>query len=475
MVRAMDEKLDAKTHFYTGGDERNIAKEKPPIPPGVPAILGGMFKVEPVALPPESWYPGLRAFLRREELAKREQAVANAEAALAKGATPQAVAQLGEARSDLDALRVRITADDIAYLGVKGDAKAAAKAAGLAEARHRVDVAVLELAQKEATLAATKNAANEKAVADAKAKLDAATTALKNPPTTYTPLSPIYPKTSTGRRAALAKWITSRDNPLTARVAVNHIWNWHFGRPLVETTNNFGRSGKSPTHPELLDWLAIEFMNNGWKTKPLHRLIVTSRAYRLSSGGRDQESGDRSQDQDNLFLWKFPTNRMEAEVVRDSMLHLAGELDPAMGGVEIAQDQAMASRRRSIYLAHHGETRAQFLDLFDAANPCDAYKRTTSVLPQQALAMSNSELAIRLSRALTKKLTANDDAGFVTAAFEQVLSRPPRPTERAASMAFLEQQRKLFEVELKGMDPAMRSRENLVQALFNHTDFVTVR
>jgi hypothetical protein len=469
MVRAMDEKLDAKTSFYTGGDERNVTKDKPPIPPGVPAALGGIFKVEAVTLPPESWYPGLRDYVRREEIAKREQAVANAEAALAKGATPQAAAQLATARSDLDALRVRMAADDIAYLGKKGDAKAAAQAAGLAEARHKLDLAVLELTQKEAALASTKNAAIEKAVVDAKSKVDAASAVLKNPPSTYTPLSHIYAKTSTGRRTALANWLTSRDNPLTARVAVNHIWNWHFGKPLVETTMNFGRSGKSPTHPELLDWLAIEFMNNGWHAKPLHKLIVTSRAYRMKS------TGDIESDRDNVYLTRFPTNRMEAEVVRDSLLHLAGELDPAMGGVEIPQEQAMTSKRRSIYLAHHGETRAQFLDLFDAANPCDAYRRTISVLPQQALALSNSDLSLQLSRTLAKKLPAGSDELFVTAAFEHLLSRPPRQAERMASLTFLEQQRKLFEAELKGSDPTLRARENLVQALFNHTDFVTVR
>src|SRR5205823_8204358 len=98
--------------------------------------------------------------------------------------------------------------------------------------------------------------------------------------TTYTPLGPVYPTVSSGRRLALARWIASPDNPLTARVAVNHVWNWHFGRPLVETTADFGRNGKPPSHPELLDWLATELMANGWRTKPLHRLIVTSQAYR---------------------------------------------------------------------------------------------------------------------------------------------------------------------------------------------------
>jgi Protein of unknown function (DUF1553) len=258
---------------------------------------------------------------------------------------------------------------------------------------------------------------------------------------------------------------------------VNHLWAGHFGRPLVETTNNFGRSGKPPTHPELLDWLASELVAQGWKTKPLHRLIVTSRAYRMSSRGAD--SPNLKADADNVFLWRFPTNRLEAEAVRDTLLAVAGELDAAAGGPEIAQDQAQASRRRSLYLAHHGEARAEFLDIFDAANPCDAYRRTTSVLPQQALALTNSDLSQRLSRVLAGKLTATAkaDEAFVRAAFEQVLSRPPREAEATAAAKFLAKQRELFatNTELKIADPAQRARENLVLALFNHTDFVTLR
>jgi hypothetical protein len=253
-------------------------------------------------------------------------------------------------------------------------------------------------------------------------------------------------------------------------VAVNHLWGWHFGRPLVETTNNFGRSGKPPTHPELLDWLAVEFMENGWKTKPLHRLIVTSRAYRM------QSNGNSAADPDNVYLWRFPTTRIEAEVVRDSLLHVAGELNPALGGPEIAQDQAEIARRRSIYLAHHGETRAQFLDLFDAANPCDAYRRTASVLPQQALALSNSDLSLRMARLVERRLTAAmSNEQFVAVAFETVLGRPPRDAEFEASLAFLDRQVKLFQAELAKVDPETRARANLIHALFNHTDFVTVR
>jgi hypothetical protein len=174
--------------------------------------------------------------------------------------------------------------------------------------------------------------------------------------------------------------------------------------------------------------------------------------------------------------------------VRDSLLVVASELDTTRGGPEIPQDQGLTSRRRSLYFSHHGEARMEFLDLFDAANPCDAYRRTASVLPQQALALSNSQLALRLSRVLAGKLSAaKSDADFVTAAFEQVLSRPPREAEAAASLAFFARQRELFEShapELKAAatqpggpsaDPAARARENLVLALFNHTDFVSVR
>ena len=141
-------------------------------------------------------------------------------------------------------------------------------------------------------------------------------------------------------------------------------------------------------------------------------------------------------DADNVYLWRFPTNRLEAEVVRDSLLAVAGELDPTAGGPEIAAGQGLISRRRSLYFAHHGEARMAFLDIFDAANPCDAYRRTASVLPQQALALTNSELACGMSRVAGGEAvgaTKSDDA-FVRAAFEQVLSRPPREAEWPASL-----------------------------------------
>jgi hypothetical protein len=496
MVRVVDEKLDAKTQFYTRGDERNVEKDREPVPPGVPAFLGGgKFEVKPVALPPTAWYPGLKPFVRAEERAKRVQSVKSAEAALARAKaaarpTPTAVGALGgvtsgvhvirinavrvaearltSARSDLASLDARIAADDVIHLGKPGDAKAVKAAAAVAEWQYRYDSAVAALMQADAV---------GKPTGPTRKALNTAWKEAARPILDYSPLTPTYPKTSTGRRTALANWIADRDNPLTARVAVNHILGWHFGRPLVETTNNLGRSGAKPSHPELLDWLAVEFMEKGWRQKPLHRLIVTSRAYRMSS------RSPSSNDPDNVWLARFPTLRIEAEVVRDSLLSVAGVLDRTAGGPEIPQDQGLKSNRRSLYFSHHGETRMEFLDLFDAANPCDAYIRTATVLPQQALALANSELTLRLSRTLATKLTGTDTE-FVRAAFEQVLSRPPRDAELTAALDFLKRQAALFEVnkaELKpakdgpSADPKQRVRENLVHALFNHTDFVTVR
>lgn len=499
LIRVMDEKLDAATYLYTGGDERNQVKDRPPITPGVPAALGGdRLKIDPVALPPEAYYPGLHPQAQQEELAKRRAAISGARTALAKSpADASAKASVMAAEADLHSLEARVAADNARYGRGPGDPDELAHTACRAERLAALATAEAKFAQAEiATDMARKQPAKSATPAEAelvaaRRALDAAREALRKDGSTYTPLGPVYPKTSSGRRTALARWIASNDNPLTARVAVNHLWAWHFGRPLVETTNNFGRNGKRPTHPALLDWLAVELMESGWRMKHLHRLIVTSDAYCRASLVGAQSSIQQKVDPDNIYLAHFPTLRMEAEVVRDSMLQAAGELDLAVGGPEIPHEQGLTSRRRSLYFAHHGESKMEFLELFDAANPCDAYSRTTSVLPQQALALSNCELELHQGRTLAAKLSqtagsSNED--FIRSAFEQVLGRGATQAEMAASLAFLERQIGLFVSQRTSVlasslpgnggpstNPEQRARENLVHALFNHNDFVTMR
>ncbi|MBO50374.1 MAG: colicin uptake protein [Planctomycetaceae bacterium] len=540
MVRICDEKLDAQTFVYSKGESRNIIPGRPPISPGGPGFLGGAeWKVEAVQLPPRAWYPGLKDFVRQEarqgvqkELAEKRgvlafarRLVAEAQAGLiSDNGSESARRKLEQARLTLvvdeanmqaavlkvSAVEARIHADDVRYLGHDGDADQVARQAVRIEHEARVAMARVESARARRAVVAARLALSGKPT---DAKLKAAMTAVEKTAATtaaavtaaekarekaiasgasnYTLFSHQYARTSTGRRTALARWIASRDNPLTARVAVNHIWGRHFGRAIVASTENFGNNGDRPTHPGLLDWLAVEFMERGWRMKPIHRLIVTSRTYRTTSRTGSTDHPNFARDPDNISLWRFSPSRMEAEVVRDSVLRISGSLDGRIGGREIPQNRGLTTPRRSVYFDHHGEGRMSFLDLFDAADPCDCYLRTQSVRPQQALAMVNSELSLRQGRLLAGRLavTPMDDPAFVDAAFRQVLARRPSSAEREASLEFLERQADVFSgakpselaVDPKQVpvppatDHGQRARESLVQALFSHTDFLTIR
>lgn len=382
----------------------------------------------------------------------------------------------------------------------------------IAQAGKQSDQASIDAASKSLQVAQEQRVTAENA-------LNSAKIAMSGEPGEYTPLSPKYPQITSGRRAVLAQWIASRDNPLTARVAVNHIWLRHFGQALVDTTHDFGRNGSRPTHPELLDWLACELMDSGWSMKHMHRLIVTSRTYQQASivprsSGQlaEQFALASAADRDNKAYWRFPAARMQSEVVRDSLLAVAGELDETMGGHEIDHKLGMTSHRRSLYFSFHGEERMEFLELFDAANACDCYRRTSSVQPQQALALTNSELTKSLSRQLARRLwtrvtaaavatpaiqssseaaateneitpaadpgSRDETAGsFVQLAFLQVLNREPSEQELRASLSFLEKQAERLTLAdgTATIDHAERSRENLVHALMNHNDFITIR
>jgi hypothetical protein len=332
--------------------------------------------------------------------------------------------------------------------------------------------------------------ARERMVAAARRDLELAQSALNQATDGYTPLGKMYPKTTSGRRLALARWIASRENPLTARVAVNHIWLRHFGKALVPTVANFGRNGRPPTHPELLDWLACELMDRGWSMKTLHRLIVTSNTYRMQSAVTDPKHPNVALDGENRYLWHMNPRRMEAEVVRDSTMHVAGELDLTLGGPEIDEAMGEISRRRSFYFKSTPDAQMLFLKLFDAPDPRDCYERTDSVVPQQALALSNSKLSRTMARLLARRLgLTGPTAEFVDAAFETVLGRLPSPVEKKESEGFLAQQAELFQDPSKltafktgtasevppSNDPDARARENLVHVLLNHNEFVVIR
>lgn len=271
-----------------------------------------------------------------------------------------------------------------------------------------------------------------------------------------------YPATSTGRRTALARWITHKDNPLTARVIVNHVWNRHFGQPLVPTVFDYGRKGTPPTHPELLDTLAVELMDHGWDLRHLHRLIVTSRAFQLDSS--TLQPAEQQKDPENRSLWRYPSRRLEAQVVRDALLALSNRLDSTRGGPSIPVSDE-SSRRRSLYFVHSHNDHNRFLAQFDDASVQECYRRSESIVPQQSLALIHGKLASEASETVRKMLDSTGTMPrdvFIRNAFKILLARAPTPAELD-----------LCAGELAPDTPGVRA--GLVLALINHHDFITVR
>lgn len=285
-----------------------------------------------------------------------------------------------------------------------------------------------------------------------------------------------FPKTSSGRRKALAEWVTHPQNPLTSRVAVNHIWGRHFGFYLVSTPFDFGRAGAPPTHPDLLDWLACEFASHGWSMKHIHRLIVTSSVYRMTSSVKDR-APELEQDPDNAKIWRRLPVRLEAEAIRDSIISLSGEMDGSIGGPSVPANAQAASKRRSLYFFHSNNDRNLFLTTFDGAMVKECYRREQSIVPQQALAMINSALATHASRTITHLISqkletrgTNDDANFVETAFQYITGmRASAAESQACQKAFSEWKAASSEPGTGGF------RERLVWVLLNHNDFITVR
>jgi len=410
--------------------------------------------------------------------------------------------ELAWAQANLPALEARIAADDAKFRPSPDvNAETLAEKARKTERQAHLLKAEANLIRAQQKLSAALSGPvpvdekgdkdREKKIAAARRDVDAAQKALDLSTKSYTHLGRIYPDHSSGRRTALARWIVSRENPLTARVAVNHLWLRHFGKALVPTVDNFGLSGSAPSHPQLLDWLALEFMEKNWSMKAMHRLMATSSTYRMQSSTTNAKHQNLGIDSDNRYLWRMNSRRMEAEAVRDSVLYLAGQLNTTIGGPD---EEDISSYRRGMYFKQTPYSQIEFLKLFDAANPAECYQRAESIVPQQALALSNSTLSLTMARKLARTLWPRAEGSpgpsvFVTTAFETVLGRPPLAKESAKIAEFLRQQTDLlrnagkltsFGVSSPGetppaSDPEMRARENLIHVLFNHNEFVTVR
>lgn len=250
------------------------------------------------------------------------------------------------------------------------------------------------------------------------------------------------------RRAALAQWLTRADNPLTWRSIVNRVWQYHFGRGLVETPNDFGRMGAQPTHPELLDWLAVEFRDGGQSLKQLHKLIVSSATYRQTSAS--QAAFERL-DSNNRYLWRASRRKLEAEAVRDAVLWVAGKLDTRMGGpsfkdfviekpehsphyeYHLHDPEDPKSHRRSIYRFIVRSQQQPFMTTLDCADPSmQVGRRNESLSPLQALALLNNSLMLTMSKHFAARLESQGGGlpTQVRTAYYEAIGRPPSASEQ---------------------------------------------
>jgi hypothetical protein len=306
------------------------------------------------------------------------------------------------------------------------------------------------------------------------------------------------------RRLAFARWLTRPDTPagaLVARVLVNRVWLHHFGRGIVPSAGNFGRTGAAPTHRELLDWLAGEFIRSGWSIKALHRQIMTSTVYRQAShrSEAEQPGAVRAEaiDPDNVLLWRMPLRRLDAEMVRDAILTASGALDPAAGGPSVPTEarpdglvvvdekqlpRPTAKWRRSVYLFARRNYHLTLLNVFDAPLMTgNCTQRTQSVVPLQALTLMNNafvwEQAELMARRVARELPDAPAARQVELAFRLTLARRPTPDQTAACVALLaEQTAWLAKADPRGTraQAAHQALANLCRMLFNTNEFLYI-
>ena len=305
--------------------------------------------------------------------------------------------------------------------------------------------------------------------------------------------SPNLVGATTGYRLSLAEWLTNPDHPLTARVIVNRIWQHHFGTGIVATADNFGREGTPPSHPALLDWLAVDFVRHGWRTKRLHKLIMLSAAYQQSSRRADNplRSLAESKDPENRLLWRMPLRRLDAEALRDSILAVAGRLNRSLGGPPVPLDarpdglqvaSGQGANRRSVYLLARRTWPSTFMGTFDFPNiDTTCIRRSPSATPLQSLAMMNSDFVFENATAVAGRLTdfttvgATDAAAIALEAYRLLLTRDPTSEEVEFARDHLERQRQLYARANATKDEALaESAASLAQMLMTSNEFLYV-
>ena len=538
--RAYDRNPETPTYLFVRGQETQPDRSRV-MAPGVPALLGVTLPdIRPVDLPPTAWQPERRHWVletqvrvARQELetvrAEAARALAKAAASTNATASVSSSAKIAVAEARLESVIRRAEAQRASWNNSPTSASAAEttdaarRAAVTAErreklARHRLTLAETEL--KRATAEASKKDALTKELATQTERLIALEKEAAQEPAssdTFSPFpgmawvptrfldstkdDPAVPPQhhSTGRRTALARWITDPGNPLTARVAVNHLWNRHFGASLAPALFDLGRKGGTPEHAELIDWLACELVDHNWSLKHLHRLIVTSAAYRMDSTLAGA-SAELARDPDNRHWWRRTPIRLESQVIRDALLTHAGRLDTTHGGPTVGSSDQAQSRRRSLYFHHSNNDRNLFLTTFDEALVKECYRRETSIVPQQALALLNGRLVGDCAPDIARNLAATSpdpsDEAFVRHAFDQLLGFEPGPAELQAALEALRGPFARSAGEAGGkvgpatgasavkaqktqaqaqQDALMPARARLVWSLVNHGDFVTLR
>ncbi len=270
-------------------------------------------------------------------------------------------------------------------------------------------------------------------------------------PAVLTTGTTVLPSDHSGR-LELAHWLAQDNHPLTSRVWVNRVWGWHFGRPIVRSTENFGALGDPPTHPMLLDWLACEFVRNNWSTRDLHRTIVLSSTYQMAHA-HDAAAAARNIDPENRLLWRFPLQRLEAEEIRDAVLAISGRLQLTLGGKTVplrnrqfvfnhtsVDHTRYDSTRRAIYLPIIRNNLYSLFEQFDFPNPTmPTGHRTETVVAPQALLMMNSELMLESADRFASRLAdySNDPVARVDLAYRLAFARPPTSDETSQALQFI--------------------------------------